>query len=101
MKNDPGLIVCEIIRNGEQIAWRGSAISRFWDPEKRNTWQWAYLSLRLTGIFRQNSQMNGCIIKIYYWNKDNGVIELKDFNIRIAEGNRTVYSLIEPLSIKR
>jgi hypothetical protein len=97
VKQDPGLIVCEIIKDGENVAWRAAAIGEFWDPDKRNSWQWAYLCLRLTGIFRRSIEMEHCVIRVYYWNKGREEIELKDFKIRVTEGNQRIYSLIEPL----
>lgn len=100
VENNPGLIVCEMVRDGEQIAWRGSSISGYWNPQNRDTWQWAYLSLRLSGIYRQTSQMEDCMIRIYYWNRGVEVIRLRDFWIRVTEGNPRIYSLIEPLSFR-
>jgi hypothetical protein len=96
VENSPGLIVCEMVRDGEQIIWRSSSISRYWNPEKRDTWQWAYLSLRLSGIYKQTSQMEDSMIRIYYWNRGVEVIQLGDFWIRVTEGNPRFYSLIEP-----
>jgi len=90
-----GHIVCEILKDGESFHWRSSSIDKFCDLTLINEWQRAYLSLRLTGVFAKEGDMQDCILKIYYWNSNRECIYLDDFVVQVREGNNRVYSLIE------
>ena len=92
-----GLIVCEILKNAEPIDWRSSSLQKFCDYTITNQWQRAYLSLRLTSIFKKNSDMKDCMLRIFYWNKDKEDIMLDNFVIQVRKGNNKVYALSESI----
>jgi len=90
-----GEIVCEISKNEKVLDWRSVSLSSFYDAQKQNQWQKAYLSLRLIDIFKQESELMDAQIKIFYWNKHKEYILLDDFSIEVRRGNPYVYALME------
>lgn len=92
-----GLIVCEIFENSKRVLWQGSQLQSYYDSTKTNEWQKAYLSIRLTSLFKKDRDVKDCKIKIYYWNNVKSNIILDNFNIKVREGNHKIYSLIESI----
>jgi len=90
-----GEIVCEISKNGKTLDWRSVSLSSFYDIQRPNQWQKAYLSLRLIDIFKQENALKDAQIKIFYWNKHKEYILLDNFSIEVRRGNPYVYALME------
>ena len=95
-EKNSGLIVCDISKNGKTISWKSSALKEYIDSTNRN-WQKAYLTVRLTDIFKTYGELNGCILTIYIWNNEKYNLFLDNFTITSQEGNNTIYALFEDI----
>jgi len=90
-----GEIVCEISKNGNILDRRSASLSIFYDEQKQDQWQKAYLSIRLTDIFKREHELKDTQLKVYFWNKNKASILLNDFQIEVRVGNPHVYALVE------
>ncbi len=94
---DPGLLVCEVVDGEKSVLWRSASLDRYRDPVAAEAWHRAYLSVRLTGLFKRERQLEDCTFKVYFWNSGKAEVLLDHFNIRVRQGNPLVYGLYEPI----
>lgn len=90
-----GQIVCEIWKDSELLFWRSAQLTDFYDSAADREWQKAYLSFRLSSLFKKDKDMRDCTLKVYYWNNAKSNIVLDNFSIQAREGNPYTYALVE------
>jgi hypothetical protein len=92
-----GLITVAVFYKDQQISWKGISIDEYQNPQALNIWNSAYLNVNLTQIIKYGTSLSDYKIKVLYWNKDQSPIELRNFKIRIAKGNKYEFATIEQI----
>lgn len=90
-----GLIAFELKKNDSMLVWQGTKVKHFYTALKKDSWQKAYFSFRLTNQFKHIEEMENCTLTVFYWNIDKRNLLLDNFSVRVREGNPKVYSLVE------
>ena len=92
-----GLIVCSITNGEDVLLWRAISLDEFTDSDLFGQYQNGFLALSLKNAFKTNNDIGGAKLKVFYWNKMKQNISLKDFEVKITEGNKYEYSTIEAI----
>jgi hypothetical protein len=92
---DQGQIVCEIWKDSELVSWRSAKLHDFSDASAGSEGQKAYLSFRLSSLFKKDQDLRECTLKVYYWNIDKCNIVLDHFTVQARKGNPYVFALVQ------
>ena len=90
-----GQIVCEIWKDSELVFWRSAKLHDFLDLSPGKQGQKAYLSFRLSSLFKKDQDLRDCTLKVYYWNIDKCNIVLDHFTIQARKGNPYAFALVQ------